>query len=92
MQNTDFKEEFIQRFASHIAITFAPERVNAMVDWFEAGIEAEMPAHIARWGQPGSIADWNTQINRLRRFGNQRPPFMLDDLNAKSWGGQARPF
>jgi hypothetical protein len=82
MQNTAFKQEFSQRFASHIAITFAPARVNEMIDWFKAGIEPEMPAHIARWRKPSSLASWNSQIDGLRLFGNQRPAVMLNDLNA----------
>jgi hypothetical protein len=82
MENNEFSNDFAQRFASHINISFDPARVNGMIDTFKAGIEAEMPAHIARWGVPASMTAWNNQIADLRTFGNQRPASVLSHLNA----------
>jgi hypothetical protein len=82
MENTEFRNEFVQRFASHINISFDPVRVNSMIDWFRAGIAAEMPAHIARWGAPASISIWDSKIDQLRSFGNARPAYMRSHLDS----------
>ncbi len=82
MKNTHFEDDFVQRFASHINITYDPARVNGMIDWFEAGIAPEMPAHIARWGQPSSMSSLEVAIAGLRNFGNLRPAVMIDDLDS----------
>jgi hypothetical protein len=82
MENTEFRNEFVQRFASHLNISFDPVRVDALTDWFRAGIASEMPDHIARWGAPASITDWDSEINKLRSFSNSRPGFMRSHLNS----------
>lgn len=81
MENVSFRNEFAQRFASHLNISFAPVRVNALIDWFRAGIASEMPAHIARWGVPASITSWDSDISQLRNFSNNRPVNMRNHLN-----------
>jgi hypothetical protein len=82
MENTEFREDFVQRFASHINITFDPARINGMIDAFKAGIEPEMPAQIARWGFPSSMNAWDTVIGNLRTFAELRPANMTSHLNA----------
>jgi hypothetical protein len=73
MENTAFRNDFVQRFASHINITYDPARVNAIIDQFKAGIEPEMPAQIARWNFPSSMTAWDKSIGYLRTFANLRP-------------------
>jgi hypothetical protein len=82
MMNTTFRNDFAQRFASHLNISFEPIHVNTMIDTFRAGIASEMPAHIARWGAPASIPEWDVQINQLRSFANVRPGYMRGFLNS----------
>jgi hypothetical protein len=82
MENTEFRNDFVQRFASHLNISFDPVRVNALIDWFRAGIASEMPAHIARWGAPSSIGVWDSKINQLRSFSADRPGHMRSHLNS----------
>ncbi len=82
MENREFRDDFVQRFASHINISFDPIRVNTMIDEFKAAIEPEMPAHIARWGRPTSMAAWEASITDLRQFGRLRPPYVIAHLNA----------
>ena len=82
MANTEFRHAFVQRFASHISLTFSTDRVNGMIDAFRSGIEPEMPAHIARWGSPSSMAEWDAKIGDLRSFGDLRPANMTAHLNS----------
>ncbi|MFN2137540.1 MAG: CotH kinase family protein [Candidatus Promineifilaceae bacterium] len=82
MENDSFREKFVQRFASHIQITYDPARVSGLIDTFKAGIEPEMPAHIARWGNPVSMGSWEARIDDLRQFAEQRPAAMMGQLDA----------
>jgi len=82
MENTQFRDDFVQRFAAHINITFAPARVNGLIDTFKAGIEPEMPAQIARWGFPASMKAWNNSMDYLRTFAGQRPANVINHLDA----------
>ncbi|MCZ2154246.1 MAG: CotH kinase family protein, partial [Bryobacterales bacterium] len=83
LQNTEFRSEFAQRFASHINITYDPVRVNGIVDYFQARIAAEMPNHIARWGAPASLAAWNNSTTTIIRgfYGARQAP-MRSHLNS----------
>jgi hypothetical protein len=81
LQNLNFRNEFVQRFASHLNITFNLERVIQIIDKLKAGIEPEMPAHIARWGWPRDIAAWENEIDLLREFASLRPDFVREHLN-----------
>ncbi|NLD49450.1 MAG: dockerin, partial [Clostridiaceae bacterium] len=47
--NTDFRNEFINRFADNLNTSFVPERVSSVIEEFAAGIEEEMPDQCDRW-------------------------------------------
>ena len=49
----EFKARLAQRFAAHISATFAPSRIEGIVDSLGALITPELARHKARW--PGSI-------------------------------------
>ncbi|MCZ2115144.1 MAG: CotH kinase family protein, partial [Anaerolineae bacterium] len=84
MQNAEFRSDFAQRFASHINITFDPARVEGFIGLFQSRIAAEMPAHIARWGEPASMTAWNSVINNnIRYFYGGRQTPMRNQLNAQ---------
>jgi len=74
LENPDFQNDFIQRFASHINITFQPDRVISIIDELRANIAAEMPGHIDKWDEPSSMDKWEEEIEEeLREFARQRP-------------------
>ena len=81
LENPAFKNEFVQRFASHLNITFNPDRVIQIIDKLKAGIEPEMPAHISRWGWPRDMAAWEDEIELLREFAVKRPDNVREHLN-----------
>lgn len=95
LENRDFRDDFIQRFAAHINYTFAAERAIAITDSLQAGIEAEMPRHIQRWKDDcaehtlwgpfcgiSSMNKWRSDINRLRNFAESRPARVREHLRA----------
>jgi len=76
MENTAFRDEFVQRFAGHINITFDPARVEGFIGAFQSRIASEVPAHIARWGRPASISAWHGYVDGITRLfynGRQAP-------------------
>lgn len=67
------RHEFIQRLAVHLATTFAPERVDAVIAHFTRAIEAEMPAHIERWNAPTSMDAFYSGVETSHEFARRRP-------------------
>lgn len=99
LMNTEFKNRFIQLYAFHLNTTYAPERVVAIVDTFEARLQADMPRHIEKWGGqrvsdlpssqswvPANFAtmdQWRTNVDGIRQFARERPTVAIAHLTAK---------
>jgi len=99
LANTNFKNEFLQRYAYHLNHTFANSRVVAVIDSIKSLIEAEMPRHIQKWGTlidslsidggfgkyPGitSMTSWNSEVQRLKNFSALRAQYAVQYLNSK---------
>jgi len=80
MQNSEFKEEFTQRFLYQISTTFEPSRVIALIDSLEGLYSPKVSEHILRWGQPGSLVFWGQSVDEMREFALRRPSYMVDQL------------
>ncbi|MCF8378658.1 MAG: CotH kinase family protein [Bacteroidales bacterium] len=88
MQNDGYKSYFGQRLADRLITTFNPAQMNDLIDKHKKDIEVEIPYHIDRWlGTTSSYGNaipsvdyWNSQVERLRTFVNQRPGFLINDL------------
>jgi len=84
LANTDFKNEFIQRFAAHINTTFQPSRVLFVIDSLKQAIENEIPRHKIRWPQSISLGtDWNVNIQLMRDFAIKRPDAIRGFFSSK---------
>jgi CotH kinase protein/Lamin Tail Domain/Fn3 associated/Secretion system C-terminal sorting domain len=84
LENEGFKEQFIQRFASHLNITFEPSRVLGLIDSLKNNLEMDMPRHIQKWPQSTSFNDgWTYHINKMKEFASLRPGYVLDHLSGK---------
>ncbi len=82
MTNLEFKRRFVSRFLWHLDHTFAPARVTARLDALEAQVEAEMPAHIARWRYPESMELWRFHVDAMRAYARARPAHVRQHLEA----------
>lgn len=80
LENQEFKQEFAQRFATHLNITFHPMRVHRIIDQLVNGIAAEMPRHIERWGAIPSLTYWRDQLQILHEFADRRPLYVFQHL------------
>ncbi|MFH0734982.1 MAG: CotH kinase family protein [bacterium] len=77
LKNTDFKNEFIQRFASHLNNTFETNYLNNVIDSLKQLIEDEIPRHKSRWiNIAGTMSNWDENINFMRTFVEKRPEYM----------------
>jgi len=51
LRNTVFRHGFVNRFADHLNTALSAEATKTVVQRVAQAIEAEMPAHIERWGR-----------------------------------------
>lgn len=90
LENPDFQEAFLNRFADYLNTTFAPETVDAKIDELYSKIEPEMPRHLDRWNL--SKKKWLRHVDILREFGQKRPDYIRQHLMAAFKTGVMREF
>jgi len=77
LENTGFKNEFIQRFAAHINNTYEPNYIISVIDSIKTLISAEIPRHKNRWTQSVSYTTgWDNNVEIMRDFARKRPEFI----------------
>ncbi|MFC2125344.1 CotH kinase family protein, partial [Bacteroidota bacterium] len=85
LENKDFRNEFIQRYAWHMNTTFRAARIVHFIDSMQANIAPEIPRHIKRWGgtivpypeswiRPifDSVEEWEGYVDNMRNFAYER--------------------
>ena len=81
IENPQFFNQFINRFADHLNTTFTPERVIGIIDRMQAEIRPEIPEHINRWRlMDNSIAVWEQNVEVLRSFARNRPTYVRQHI------------
>ena len=75
-ESDDFKQLYYSRYADLMNTVFSCENMNTLLERMIATIKPEMPRQIERWG--GTMEEWETNLDDLRAFINQRCEF-LDD-------------
>lgn len=84
LDNPDFKNEFIQRFAAHVNTTFETNHVLAVIDSMANDIASEIPRHKERWTQSISYGPtWQYLIDIMRNFAIERPANVRNHFYAK---------
>lgn len=84
LENTEFRNEFIQRMAVHINTTFESAHVNGVIDSIKTLIASEIPRQKKRWTQSISIGnDWDVNIQVMRDFANTRPQYVRTHFISK---------
>ena len=81
MLNKDFRDEFAQRFATHLNLTFDPLRVHYIIDSLARRIEPEMPRQIDRWGAIQDLDYWHEQLTKLHEFAQLRKDLVFQHLD-----------
>ncbi|KAA3617029.1 MAG: T9SS C-terminal target domain-containing protein [Calditrichaeota bacterium] len=80
LESTDFKNEFIQRFAIYLNTVFQEERVVHIFDSLKSKIETEIPRHIERWGEIPSYNTWKANVNVMQEFGSKRQKYQRQHI------------
>jgi len=82
LENTGFRNQFVNRFADLMNSTFLPERVNKAIDLKRDAILDEMTNHLKKWnGQ--SYYDWLSKVQVMKNFATDRPYYMFTHLQQK---------
>ncbi|MCB9208413.1 MAG: CotH kinase family protein [Ignavibacteriales bacterium] len=84
LENKEFKNSFIQRFALYQEKLFSKDRVLNIFDSIKTMLNDEMIKHIDRWNNESpnipNVAAWNYETNIMREFGEERPQYMKEHL------------
>ena len=84
LENQVFKQKFAQRSAAHLNNTFAPMRIQNIVDSLSNVISSEITNHIERWSELGGIESYNEWVNELqeiKEFAMDRPNFVFEQID-----------
>lgn len=92
LENDDFKRSFVTQFAHHMNFTYCINRVDSVLNYYRNVLQTELPRHISRWehtndtidyytaGYYHSVAEWNTEVDTIRRFFLLRPRYVRGDI------------
>ena len=83
LQNPTFRVGFINELADQSNTAFRPSRALHVIDSLAAQIEPEMPEHIARWGEPVSMAFWRSELQKMGTFAITRPGYLCNHIMAQ---------
>jgi hypothetical protein len=85
LENTGFRNEFIQRYAAHLNTTFEKSHVHAVIDSLALGIASEIPRHKSRWPQSMSLDknNWAGNIQIMKDFATYRPDTSMKHFRDK---------
>ncbi|GHB62270.1 hypothetical protein GCM10007390_15080 [Persicitalea jodogahamensis] len=83
LENTDYRNYFINRFADLLNTTFKPSRIERFVNEYKAEIDPEIDEHIARWNHPGSRAEWESNVAETITFAQERPAYVRSHIREK---------
>ena len=78
LQNDTYSERFINIFCDRLNSVFNSEFMVNRLDSMASNIENIIPSHQNRW--PSSAPDWDSQIQVVRTFAQNRPEFMRQFL------------
>jgi len=73
--NASFRDEFVQRSAAYTNTIFDPTVTTAAVDSLKNLFLPQMPRHIGRWGSPPSMPIWQSNIDQIISFLQERPAY-----------------
>lgn len=79
MENEEFREYFIETYAHHLNTTFAPERMNAILDSMASEIRSEIPRNHERWSVL-SPSSWERNLLRMKEMLAERVELSKEHL------------
>ncbi|WP_054847006.1 CotH kinase family protein [Acetivibrio straminisolvens] len=80
LENSEFRNAFINRMADYLNTCFDPELVTNTIDEMKDAIASSIPEHNARWQ---AISDWDGEIELMRTFAKRRPDYVTEHIISK---------
>lgn len=80
IENIEFRNEFINRFADEMNSRFLPDNVSAHIDNIASQLDSEITSHFSRWG--GDLNSWMPRVNNMKNFGNLRQPQVKNHIRS----------
>ncbi len=70
LENTSFRNDFINRYADLLNSAFLPERLVGMINEMAGRIADEIPLHRERWN---TLHNWEAHVEHMCEFAEKRP-------------------
>lgn len=70
MENTSFKNQFINTYSDYLNTIFLPKNLNDKLEITKNRISKYINQHHQRWGQ--GYINWNSEIARIKQFADSR--------------------
>ncbi|MFV0198438.1 CotH kinase family protein [Empedobacter falsenii] len=81
LTNANYKNYFINRFSDLLNTSYKENHVLNLIENIKSVLEPDMPKHIERWNLIPSLDVWETNIDKLRKFANERRTAQLGHIN-----------
>jgi len=82
LENTQFRNQFVNRFADLMNSTYHPARVNQAINEKRDAIFDEITLHLSRW-KAGSHTTWLSNVKVLNGFANGRSSNVFGQIKQK---------
>lgn len=87
LENEHFRNLFINKFADHLNIWYAPERVKKVLDSCRNNIKHEIDGQIKTWADSGSylfekrsVPEWENLLEDMYDFAEKRPQYQRQHI------------
>ncbi len=80
LQNSEFRNKFINRFADLLNTVFQPDYINTRIDTMKSAIASSIPDQITRWE---SIKDWDGKVEVLKYFADNRNSVVIKHIESR---------
>jgi uncharacterized repeat protein (TIGR02543 family) len=82
LENTGFRNQFVNRFADLLNSNFREDRVNSAIDMKQNLIYDEIGNHLTRWKGP-SFDEWLFNVQQMKSFASARPANVFSHIRQK---------
>lgn len=78
LENENYRQFFINRYCDLVNTAFSARQFEQSLEKAAMRIEKVIPRHFERWSP--ELNDWEDQIEIVKEYINQRPPFAINQL------------
>ncbi len=81
LENEQFTQQFLTRFADQLNTAFLPERMINIIMEHKDMLAPEIEEHFARWGYPDAYNQWQQHVDVMTDFSNHRPGHQWEHIS-----------